>query len=233
MNEEKPLILIAEDDVDLAQFSARLLKRQGYDVLVANTVAEARMFSINNKPDLFVLDIGLPDGDGRLFCEELRRDTDAPVLFLTGKTDTEDKIKGFNTGGDYYLTKPYDRDEFIAIVKSLLRRMDQNRKKIDEVTAIKRGPITLMKSERKAYVNERDTELTPKEFDILFILMQNEDRELTCEQIYETVWGTKMNNDPHPIRLHISRLKKKLNEEAADDFNIFTEYGRGYTFTTR
>ena len=233
MNEETPLVLVVEDDEDMAQFNARLLKRQGYDTKVAYSAANARALFNDSLPDLFILDIGLPDGDGFSLCKELRKKTDAPVLFLSGKSETSDKITGLGTGGDYYLTKPYDKNEFIAVVQSLLRRMEQTRKKIDEASTIKRGSLTLMLSERKAYVSGRDTELTPKEFSVLLMLAQNEDRELSSEMIFHSVWGADMNIDTGLIRKNISTIKRKLGEEDAADFNIFTEYGRGYTFTTK
>jgi len=230
MPEQKPLILIVEDNETIAELNARLLRRQGYETSVANTAAEALVLFKNNSFDLLVLDIMLPDGDGHSLCEEFRRKTDAPILFLTGKKEKEDKIKGFNSGGDYYLTKPYDRDEFLAVIGSLLRRVEMTREKITEVSVIVKASLTLKLDERKAYINGNDIQLTQKEFAVLLLLVQNESKELTNEQIYESVWGSKMNNDPHPIRLHISRLKKKLDEENSDDFSIFTEYGKGYTF---
>lgn len=232
MNEQKPLILIVEDDEDLARLNTRLLTRYGYDTLVARTAAEARALFSENIPDLFVLDVGLPDGDGFTLCEEFRRMTDAPIIFLTGKTEINDKVAGLGRGGDYYLTKPYIKDEFLAVVKNLLRKVEQVQKKIDEASVITRKSLTLKLYENKAYVDDRDAELTPKEFGVLLILVQNEDKEVTSEQLYKSVWGTTMNNDANAVRLHISRLKKKLGEEDTDDFTIFTEYGRGYTFTT-
>lgn len=231
MDEQKQLILIVEDDEEMARFNARLLKRQGYETNIAYTAAEARSLFRDKPPDLLVLDIELPDGDGRSLCGGFRRESDVPILFLTGKTETKDRIEGLNTGGDYYLTKPYEKDEFVAVVKSLLRRMEQARKKVEEAFVIRRGPITLMLSERKAYIDGRDAGLTQKEFAVLLMLVQNEDKEISCEQIYETIWGIKMNNDPRPVRLHISRLKKKLGEEKTNGFYILTGYGKGYTFS--
>jgi len=232
MSERKPMILIVEDDEDFAQFNARLLKRQGYDALVAYSAAGARSLFRDNPVDLFVFDIELPDGSGLALCEEFRKKTDTPVLFLTGASETSDRITGLSAGGDYYLTKPYEKDEFVAVVNSLLRRAEQVRKKIDEASVIAKGSLTLRVDERKAYVNGRDAELTPKEFAVLLMLVQNEDKELSSDAIFQNVWGGNMSIDTGLIRKNISTIKKKLDEEEADDFNIFTEYGRGYTFTT-
>lgn len=228
--DNKSLILIVEDDEIMAQLNARLLKRQGYDTLVAYTAAEARLLVRENPPDLFVLDIGLPDGSGFSLCEEFRRDTDAPVLFLTGKSETKDKVTGLNIGGDYYLTKPYDRSEFLAVIKSLLRKEEQTRKKIAEGSVIERGSLTLKLQEQKAFVEDRDAELTSKEFAVLLMLVQNENKELTGEQLYENVWGTVMGVDTGLIRKTISQIKKKLDIDETDDFLIQTIYGGGYIF---
>ncbi|MCL1897085.1 MAG: response regulator transcription factor [Clostridiales bacterium] len=231
MDERKPLILIVEDDEEMARFNARLLMRQGYDALTAFTAAVAQSLFSSRRPDLLVLDIELPDGDGRSLCRGFRRESDTPVLFLTGRGSTDDRIEGLDAGGDYYLTKPYDRDEFLAVVKSLMRRVELARKKVEEAFVIRRGPLTLMLSDRKAFVNGRDAGLTPKEFAVLLLLVQNEDSEIPCEHIYQSVWGIKMNDDPHPLRLHISRLKKKLGERETGGFYIFTGYRKGYSFT--
>ena len=231
MPEWKPLVLIVEDNEKMAQFNARLLKRLGYGTLVAYTAAEARSLFCANRPDLFVLDIALPDGDGRTLCEEFRQNNDAAILFLTGKSEIKDKIESLKTGGDYYLTKPYDRNEFIVVVQNLLRRVEQTRKKVTESSAVKKGELTLRLDERKAYVNERDAELTPKEFAVLLLLVQNEDKEVPYETIYERVWEMPLNGDISALRQQILRLRKKLGEANTDSFYIFNEHGKGYTFT--
>jgi DNA-binding response OmpR family regulator len=233
VDERKPEILIVEDDEDLARLNARFLENRKYDVRIAHTAAKARLLLHENTPDLIILDVVLPDGDGFALCEEFRRGTDVPVLFMTGRTETQSKVIGLEAGGDYYLTKPFDSDEFLAVVNSLIRRMELNRKKIDEIAHIERGSLSLRIPEKKAFVNGRNAELTRKEFEVLLILVQNEETELSSETIYETVWGANMNIDTGLVRKHISTIKKKLGEEEAPDFNIFTEYGRGYTFTTK
>jgi len=231
MTKPNPVILIIEDDVELARLNARLLKYHGYDVLVANTAAEARAVLKKSAPNLFVLDVSLPDGDGFTLCKEFRLDSDAPMIFLTGRTGTTDKVTGLCTCADYYLTKPFDSDEFIAVVQCLLRREEQNQKKIDEVSVITKGSLTLRIDERKALIMGRDAGLTLKEFAVLLILVQNEEKEVSSEVIYTSVWGATMNNDANAVRLTVSRLKKKLDEENAIDFAIFTKYGGGYVFS--
>jgi DNA-binding response OmpR family regulator len=230
-NERKPLILVVEDDEEMANFNARMLKRRGYDTLIAYNAAEARSALCDNKPDLFVLDIELPDGDGLSLCKEFRMMNDAPVLFLSGRKKLQDRVTGLGFGGDYYLTKPYMLEEFVAVVQSLLRRAEQTSKKIAEATIIKRGSLTLHLPQSKAIVNGHDAELTPKEFAVLLLLVQNEGKELTPEAIYEHVWKTDMYIDTGLIRKHISQIKKKLAKNDTNDFSILTEYGSGYIFS--
>ena len=228
MSDRKPLVLIVEDDEDMARLNARMLKRGGYAVIAAYTAAQAQALVRENAPDLFVIDIGLPDGDGFSLCREFRRNNDAPVLFLTGRKELGDKLTGLDSGGDYYLTKPYIMDEFMAVAQSLLRRSEQTRKRIAEATVITRGALTLQLARGKAFINGRDAELTAKEFTVLLMLVQNEGKELTSRAIYESVWGTAKGIDTGTVRVHISRIKKKLGED--DTFTISTEYGGGYTF---
>jgi DNA-binding response OmpR family regulator len=232
MSERRPLIMVVEDDSLMAQVTAALLEEQGYHTLTAYTAAEAREMVKTNNPDLFVLDVMLPDGNGFDLCKEFREQTDEPVLFLTGKKETEDKVEGLSTGGDYYLTKPYEKDEFLAVVGSMLRRRMQTKKKIAEASVIKRGPLLLNIHDGKAFVNGRDAELTHKEFAVLLLLMENEDKELSYDAIYESIWLSPMYGDSGAVRQQISRIKKKLDEEDTDDFSILNASGKGYMFTT-
>ncbi|MCL1982997.1 MAG: response regulator transcription factor [Clostridiales bacterium] len=236
MSETNHLILVVEDDADTAQLNARMLKRKGYDVLLAYSAAAARAFVHEYAPDLIVLDVGLPDCDGFTLCKEIRQGSDAPVLFLTGRKTTKDKITGMDTGGDYYLTKPCSTDEFIAVTKRLLQKAQQEKDRLNqaakEAAVITQGPLTLMLPENAALVNGCNAKLTPKEFAVLLLLVKNKGKELTSKVIYENVWGTEMNDDKNAIRMHVSRMKKKLGTDNIDGFSILTGYGGGYTFTT-
>ena len=230
--EAAPLVFIVEDNEVIARLVARLLKRNGCDVAHAGDVSGAMRLIDAKIPDLFILDVTLPDGDGYEVCREIRKKTDAPVLFLTGKTALNEKIAGLGSGGDYYLTKPYEPDELLAVVKSLLRRGEQTKKRLDEASVIVKGPITLKLKEGRAYLDGRDAELTPKEFALLHLLVANEGKEVSSKTIYKQIWGADMNNDTSALRQQISRLKKKIGEETAEKFSINNEHGRGYIFTS-
>lgn len=231
MVDGKHLVLIVEDDTEMAELNARLLKRNGFEVYVAHDIAGARALFGKFAFDLIVLDVGLPDGDGVSLCREYRRQADTPVMFLTGRSETADKITGLGAGGDYYLTKPYDRNEFVAVAQSLVRRAEQTKKKITEASVIKRGPLTLKLIENRAYVNETDIELTAKEFSVLLLLVQNERKELTAEKIYEAIWGSVMGIDTGLVRKTVSQIRRKLEIDEMKEYFIQTKYGGGYTFT--
>ena len=231
MPDNRPLICIIEDDRDMAAFIARLMSRQQFQHRVAHTAAEARVLFRETAPDLVVLDIDLPDGSGLDLCGELRQASNAPVLFLTGKTDVKDKVAGLGAGGDYYLTKPYDSNELLAVVKCLLGRIERTKEIINGAAAIRKGSLTLKLDEKKAYVNAKDTGLSPREFSLLLLLVQNEGAIMTYELLYESIWLMPMHGDTGALRKNLSRIKKKLDEENATDFTIYNEQGKGYIFT--
>jgi len=175
----------------------------------------------------------LPDGSGYDICERFRSKCDNPVIFLTGKTRISDKVEGLRCGGDYYLTKPYSFDELLAVADRLLTRHFEVKARQGQPESVTKCSITLDFPKRKAFVNGKDVSLTAKEFSLLLYLMENEDKILSPDQLYEAVWGMPSTADTRTIRFHIGNLKKKIDTENADDFDIISVYGKGYTFTTK
>ena len=222
-----------EDDRDLAMLNERLLRRQGYQVYTAYTIEDAKKQLIARSPDLFILDVNLPDGNGMSFCREIRFESTAPILFLTGNTDTASKVKGLGFGGDYYLTKPYDKEELLAIIESLLRRVELFQAEAEEPTVLQCGALRLNVALGRAYLKDQDVGLTPKEFSLLRLLMQHQEKELPYHIIYENIWGAPMYDDSTALRKQLSRLKNKLRVDEFDDFSILNMQGKGYMFTSR
>lgn len=183
-------------------------------------------------PDLLILDIMLPDGSGYDICERFRSTSDHPVIFLTGKGETCDKVEGLGHGGDYYLTKPYDPDELLAVADMLIKRHLQTKKKREQLTRIVKGSLVLDIPKFKATVNGADAELTAKEFALLLLLVQSEDKEVPPHELYEKVWGTPSGEDIRTIRFHIKNLRRKIHADDANDYDIVSVYGKGYMFTT-
>ena len=178
---------------------------------------------------MLILDIMLPDGSGMDICRNFRKSSDNPVIFLTGKSEVSDKVEGLGNGGDYYLTKPYSFDELIAVVSRLLTRHTKAEKKQVIIT---KGPITLDISKNKALVNGKDAHLTAKEFALLLVLIENENKIFSPEELYEFVWGAPSADDTRTIRFHIGNLKRKIDTKNAEDYDIVSVYGKGYLFTS-
>jgi DNA-binding response OmpR family regulator len=216
-------ILLVEDNREILEANKNLLIQcGGYRVRLARNLAETRERLAEAEPDLIVLDIMLPDGNGLDFLEELRRDTDIPVLLLTALGGPGDTAKGLRAGGDDYLTKPYDNDELLARIESLLRRVSRQSK-----TLIK-GRLMLNVNSGMAFIDGRDLMLSPKEFAVLLFLAQNEGKTVNAENIYQEVWGLPLYNK-QTLKNRISELRKKL-EDATSDCYIESVRGEGYCF---
>ncbi len=225
---KEPCILLVEDEREVLRINARILQRRGYRVLTAASCREAYTILEAETPDLLILDIMLPDGDGGEICQHFRRHSDHPVIFLTGKNTISDKIDGLQMGGDYYITKPYDPDELLAIAARLLERHWQAQQK----TRITKGNLILELPKARALVDGQDAGLTSKEFALLLALVQREDQEISPHELYETVWGAPSADDIRTVRTHIKNLRRKLGADDAEAFDIVSAYGKGYTFTT-
>ncbi len=227
----KPLILIVEDEPEVLKINARLFKRRGYNVLTAATAGESFCCLSENAPDMLILDVMLPDGSGYDICESFRKKSDNPVIFLTGKNEIGDKVKGLGRGGDYYLTKPCSFDELLAVTQRLLSRHLKAQEKHESLEHITKGALTLDISKNKAFVKGKDAALTVKEFALLLFMVKNEDRVFSQSELYEAVWGIPSAEDTRTIRFHIGNLKKKIDTENAEDYDIISVYGKGYSFT--
>lgn len=206
----KKNILLVEDDPNILRTNRRILEREGFTVLCASTLQEARAKLTQHTPDVLVLDIRLPDGSGLSFCEEIRPTTFAPVLFLTALDEKSEIIEGLVAGGNDYITKPYDVDELLARVKAQLRLAQINRLAAEQSKTIKRGPLILDTVAMRAYLKGEDMLLSGREFSVLLYLVKNEGKTLSAEQLYEGAWNQSMAGNASALWKCISRLKGKL-----------------------
>ena len=227
---EKPVIFMVEDEISVLSANKRMLSRRGYEVVSASDVHEAEEYLNDNTPDLMILDIMLPDGSGYDICEMFRKRSENPVIFLTGKDSVNDKVDGLSMGGDYYLTKPYDFEVLLAVVNRLLERSVKINVKEEQLTQIKKGSLTLDMQRNCACIGERVVSLTGKELGLLRVFMENEGKELSCEDLYEKVWNTKAIRDVRTVRKHIMNLRTKIRAGETDEYDIVTSYGKGYIF---
>jgi len=225
MNAKRGIILLIEDNENVLFANRLILEEPGHTVLCAQNLAEARKILEKEQPDLAVVDIMLPDGNGLEFLPELRASRNIPVIFLTGKTEGDDILAGLQAGGNDYITKPYKTDEFKARVESALRW--EQTKREERLENMEIGPIKMDLLSTRALLNGEDLELTGREFDLLLLLMQNEDTILRAEFIYERVWAQSMNDDKNTLQATISRLRKKIEPAG---FVIASVRGTGYQF---
>ncbi|WP_283610557.1 response regulator transcription factor [Faecalispora anaeroviscerum] len=214
-------ILLVEDNEQIMQGNERMLKRRGYEVITALTLAEARSAVQARMPDLFVLDIMLPDGSGLDFMAEFRKYSQVPVLLLTGLTTPEDIVRGLTAGGDDYLPKPYDFGVLLARVEALLRRAQQ----VPE--HIHKGRLRLDVTADEATLDGADLLLSQKEFALLLIFVQNEERFISAEYLYEKVWKHPMLGNSNTLKTTINRLRDKIKSSG---YRIAWSRGEGYCF---
>lgn len=218
-------ILLVEDDPNILRTNRRILEREGFTVLCAGTLQEARAKLAQHTPDALVLDIGLPDGSGLSFCEEIRPTTSAPVLFLTALDEKNEIIEGLVAGGNDYITKPYDVDEFLARVRAQLRLAQINRLAAEQSKTIKRGTLTLDTVAMRAYLHGEDMLLSGREFSVLLYLVKNEGKTLSAEQIYEGAWNQPMAGNASALWKCISRLKSRLSSCEAITLQSYRNQG--------
>ena len=218
----KGSVLLVEDNVDLNSTNARALELQGYDVYTALTLEKARRHLLLIEPDVILLDVMLPDGNGFDFCQEIRGNTTAHILFLTAKASHEDMMRGMRIGGDAYITKPFHPEEMLVKVEAAMRRRGT-----EKVQEIKKGHLTLDIMVIQAFDNGESLGLTPIEFSLLLLLVKNEGHYLHPDFIYETVWGAPAINDKNALQTAISKLRRKIEPTG---YTIAVLRGNGYSF---
>jgi DNA-binding response OmpR family regulator len=216
-------VLIVEDEESIASFVAMYLKKGGFAVSIAQTGGDALTKATSESPALIVLDLGLPDLDGIDLCRRIRQRSDVPILMLTARDDDVDKIIGLEVGADDYLTKPFNPRELVARVKSILRRSAPARNKL-ESAALTHGDLTIDAGRREVSVAGKEVQLAPKEFDLLWELLDHRGLVLTRDQLLERVWGYTFAGDTRTVDVHVRQLRRKLGEACP----VVTVWGVGY-----
>lgn len=208
-------ILLVEDDSDIMRINRSFLEKEGYAVHCADSVQQAAFLLEECVPDLVLLDVMLPDGDGMDFCEILRQKTQAPVIFLTARDETDDVIKGFRSGGDDYITKPYDLNVLKARIEAQLRR---NAKPEAQHPRIELPGLTIDLFSGTAELDGQVCPLPQRELQILYLLASRIGSRISYHEIYETIYGCDIEDSKNTIRVNMSRLKKHL---AMDDMSTY------------
>jgi DNA-binding response OmpR family regulator len=216
-------VLVVEDEASIASFVAAYLKNAGYAVRTTASGVEALKLVASEKPALVVLDLMLPDMDGVEVCKRIRQTTDMPVLMLTARDEDVDKIIGLEVGADDYMTKPFNPRELVARVRAILRRATTEREK-GESAVLVHGDLTVDAGRREARVGEEEIQLAPKEFDLLWELLDHRGLVLTRDQLLERVWGYTFAGDTRTVDVHVRQLRRKLGDASP----IVTVWGVGY-----
>ena len=219
-------VLVVEDEASIASFVAAYLKNAGYTVRTTASGNEALRLVESEKPALVVLDLMLPDLDGVEVCKRIRQNSDLPVLMLTARDEDVDKIIGLEVGADDYMTKPFNPRELVARVKSILRRATPDRKELETET-IRHGDLFVDAGRREVKVGDEEIQLAPKEFDLLWELLDHRGLVLTRDQLLERVWGYTFAGDTRTVDVHVRQLRRKLGEASP----IVTVWGVGYKVT--
>ena len=227
-NTSSAVVLVVEDDAETRQMLSVILGTEGFSVLEAATAAEALKL-VQSGPDLVILDWILPDISGIEVCRRLRENSTIPILMLTGRSDTADKVLGLNIGADDYMAKPFEPGELIARVRALLRRASGWRS-APKRRALYSGILRLEPESYEVYVRGEMVPFTRLEFDLLYCLVENAGKVLTRTDILKQVWGEDEVIDLRGIDAHIRKLRQKIEDNPDQPRQILSVYGVGYKF---
>lgn len=221
-------VMVVDDEKEIADLVELYLKNEGYEVFKFYNGSEALLCSTKEKLDLAILDIMLPDIDGLSICQKIRENYDFPIIMLTAKETEIDKITGLMIGADDYVTKPFRPLELMARVKAQLRRYTSfsSQKKENIITI---GALTIEKDNHQCFLNNSPLNLTPTEFDILWLLCTHQGKVVTADQIFEELWGEKYYTaNSSSIMVHIRHIREKMKDPAENPKYIKTVWGVGY-----
>lgn len=225
-------ILMIEDDVSIVELAEIHLKDIHCEVTKAHNGTDGLRYATKNKYDLIILDIMLPDIDGIEICKRIRAEKNfTPIMMLTARSEEIDKIIGLETGADDYLTKPFSVREFIARVKAIIRRTEIGNSEKASEEIITCAELSIDPQKRKVTVNGNKIELTPKEFDLLYLFMSNPGKSYSRENLLNLVWGYEFSGYEHTVNSHINRLRTKIETDLASPKYILTTWGVGYRFS--
>lgn len=225
---ERPQVLFVEDEDSISQPFARALERAGFDATVVRTGSSALELARRREPDLVLLDLNLPDGEGLDVCRELRSRSDVPVLILTARGTETDRIIGLELGADDYVVKPFSGDEVIARIRAILRRSKPDDR---HAPPVRIGELEVDPSARRAIFRGKELELRRKEFDLLERLVRDSGHVITREDLIADVWDVNWFGSTKTLDVHIGWLRKKLGDDPANPRYIHTVRGVGFRFT--
>jgi DNA-binding response OmpR family regulator len=222
----RPRILLVEDEASIAVPFGDALAREGFEPVVASTAADALRLARETKPDLVVLDLGLPDADGRDVCRALRRESEVPIVMVTARGTETDRIVGLELGADDYVVKPFSAAEVAARIRAVLRRGGTRQR--DGEGRVRSGGLEIDTRARRVFVDGEEVELSRKEFDLLARLARDIGEVVTREDLMSDVWDVNWFGSTKTLDVHIAWLRGKLGDDPADPRFIHTVRGVGF-----
>lgn len=223
-------IVVVDDEALLVKGIRFNLLNEGYEVLTGSNGLEAVELARDPEVGLMILDVMMPELDGLSACARIREFSQVPIIMLTAKTEDMDKLMGFESGADDYLTKPFNILELKARIRALLRRAGNQKKDEIHRKILSIGAISLDLDARNAYKDGVLADLTAKEFDVIEFLMRNPNRVYSREALLDTIWAYEYRSDIRTVDVHIRRLREKLERDPAQPRHIMTKWGVGYYF---
>ena len=223
-------ILVVDDDISIANLLGLVLEKEGYHVQVATRGDDAISIFQINPPHLVLLDIMLPGIDGWQVCRTIRQSSTVPIIMLSAKDDTFDKVLGLELGADDYITKPFENKELLARVKAVLRRTTSLEKSNDVLSF---PGLSVSLEQYEVLYGGEVTEMPPKELEVLYFLASHQNKVFTREQLLEQVWGFDFFGDSRTVDVHIKRLREKISDSEKYGWSIRTVWGVGYKFEVK
>ena len=224
-------ILVVDDDTNICELLRLYLEKEGYVVKIVNDGVSAINAFKQENPDLTLLDIMIPKLDGWQVCREIRKFSDKPIIMLTAKGETFDKVLGLELGADDYVTKPFDTKEVVARIKAVLRRTAPASDTSD-VKEVNYDKLSINLTNYEMKVNGVSVDTPPKELELIYLLASNPNRVFTRDQLLDEVWGFDYYGDSRTVDVHIKRLREKL-EGVSDKWELKTVWSVGYKFETK
>ena len=226
---EKIKVLVVDDDTHIAELISLYLNREGYETKEVYSGRDAVNVFGGYSPHLVLLDLMLPGLDGYQVCREIRKISSAPIIMLTAKSETFDKVLGLEMGADDYVVKPFDPKELLARVKAVLRRYEKNDSSVDRMIVLPN--LSINQTRYTTVYHGKELELPPKEFELLFFLASHQNQVFTREQLLDQIWGYEFMGETRTVDVHVKRLREKMPYE--DVWQIKTVWGVGYKMETR
>lgn len=229
MSNTKGTILIVDDEKNICELLRLYIEKEGYGAVISNDGADAIEKFKAIKPDLVLLDIMLPVKDGWQVCREIRSIDNTPIIMLTAKGETFDKVLGLELGADDYIVKPFEPKELIARMKAVLRRSEMSADVGETKSELCFDGLKIGKETYEIFLDGKKIEMPPKEFELLYFLAKNKNKVFTRDQLLDEIWGYEFFGDSRTVDVHIKRIREKIETEGKN-WQLKTVWGVGYKF---